>query len=102
MEPLVKFKADAERKDKEDLIKSFYMLSDEDKKNVIDNIDTYSLHDIESELSILCVRNKVSFVEENKDQNDDPTVYNLGGSIEDDAATPAWVKAALETAKTLD
>jgi hypothetical protein len=28
-------------------------------------------------------------------------VYNLGGSIEEDATTPAWVKAALKTAQTL-
>ena len=37
---------------------TFYMLSDEDKKEVIENIDSYSLDDIEAKLSILCVRNK--------------------------------------------
>ena len=43
------------------MIASFYMLSDEDKKDVVANIDTYSLDDIEAKLSIICVRNKVSF-----------------------------------------
>ena len=45
------------------------MLSDEDKKDVIDNIDTYSLDEIEAKLSIICVRNKVSFNLEDDDKN---------------------------------
>ena len=40
-----------------------------DKKDVIENIDTYSLDDIEAKLSIICVRNKVNFNLE--DDNDD-------------------------------
>lgn len=102
LQPLVEFKAKAERTQKEDMIKSFYMLSDEDKADVIANIDTYSLDDIEAKLSILCVRNKVSFnLDDDKDSKKDPMVYNLGGSIEDDASTPAWVKAAIKTAEKL-
>ena len=46
---------------KQAMIDSFYMLSDEDKADVIANIDTYSVDDIEAKLSIICVRNKVSF-----------------------------------------
>ena len=82
------------------MINSFYMLSDEDKKDVIENIDTYSLNDIEAKLSIICVRNKVSFdLDENKNHQD-PTTYNLNGNDnDDDADTPAWIKAVLETAK---
>ena len=102
LQPLVEFKANAERAQKEDMIKSFYMLSDEDKADVVANIDTYSLDDIEAKLSILCVRNKVSFnLDDDKDSKKDPMVYNLGGSIEDDASTPAWVKAAIKTAEKL-
>ena len=102
LQPLVEFKAKAERTQKEDMIKSFYMLSDEDKADVVTNIDTYSLDDIEAKLSILCVRNKVSFnLDDDKDSKKDPMVYNLGGSIEDDASTPAWVKAAIKTAEKL-
>ena len=102
LQPLVEFKAKAERTQKEDMIKSFYMLSDEDKADVVANIDTYSLDDIEAKLSILCVRNKVSFnLDDDKDSNKGPMVYNLGGSIEDDASTPAWVKAAIKTAEKL-
>ena len=102
LQPLIEFKAKAERTQKEDMIKSFYMLSEEDKADVVANIDTYSLDDIEAKLSILCVRNKVSFnLDDDKDSNKGPMVYNLGGSIEDDASTPAWVKAAIKTAEKL-
>ena len=99
---LTNFKVAAERKEKEDLINNtFYMLSEEDKADVIKNIDNYSLHDIESELSILCVRNKVSFatLEDNTDNNAKPVVYNLNNNADSDDSTPAWVKAVLDTAK---
>ena len=98
---LVEFKNQSERKEKEEMINSFYMLSDEDKKDVIENIDTYSLNDIEAKLSIICVRNKVSFdLDENNKNHQDPTTYNLNGNDnDDDADTPAWIKAVLETAK---
>ena len=97
---LTEFKNQSERKEKEEMINAFYMLSDEDKKDVIENIDTYSLNDIEAKLSIICVRNKVSFdLDENKNHQD-PTTYNLNGdNNDDDADTPAWIKAVLETAK---
>jgi hypothetical protein len=101
--PLSEFKAEAEKKEKEAMIAKFYMLSDDDKKDVIDNIDTYSLDDIEAKLSIICVRNKVSFLEDDNEKNsNDPTTYNLhevGGGEENNA--PDWVKAALRVAKTM-
>lgn len=100
--PLREFKLQAERKDKENLIAQFYMLSDEDKKDVVDNIDTYSLDDIEAKLSVICVRNRVSFAQEEEPEQKDPTVYNLDHDINDDSATPAWVKAALNVAKSLN
>ena len=96
VDELNKFKAKVEKKEKQAMIDSFYMLSESDKKDVIDNIDTYSLSDIEAKLSIICVRNKVSFdldVDTNVGDTDTmPTTYNLGDSVVDDAV-PAWVKA---------
>ena len=81
----------------------FYMLSDDLKADVIENIDTYSLAEIESKLSVICVRNKVNFnLDDDKNPGTDPMTYNLnGGSLEDDA-TPAWIKAVMATAKTLN
>ena len=101
LEPLKDFKLEAEKKDKQAMIDQFFMLSDEDKADVIANIDTYSVDDIEAKLSIICVRNKVSFdLDENK-QNSEPTVYNLNEQIEEDLAIPAWVKSLRQTAKTM-
>ena len=102
IEPLKAFKLEAEKKDKQAMIDQFYMLSDEDKADVVANIDTYSVDDIEAKLSIICVRNKVSFdLDENKNSGN-PTVYNLNnGESDDDATVPAWVKSLRDTAKSM-
>ena len=99
---LTEFKLSVLRKDKEAMINSFYMLSDEDKKDCFDNIDTYSLDDIEAKLSIICVRKKVSFDLETEDKTDNqPTVYNLNSGDFEDESTPAWVKAVRSVAKDM-
>ena len=96
-ESLVAFKQNVEKQQKEELIGGFYMLSDEDKKDVVAHIDEYSLDDIEAKLSVICVRKKVNFdlddtsKNENKTEEENPvTTFNLenaGGSV------PAWIKA---------
>lgn len=93
---LLAFKQEIEEKQKDDLIKSFYMLSDEDKKDVIENKTKYSLDEIESKLSVICVRKKVSFdlndeEKENKSEEEVATTFNLH-SVETDNV-PAWLKA---------
>ena len=90
---LAEFKANVDKKEKEALIASFYMLSDELKKDVVDNIDTYSLEDIEAKLSILCVRNKVSFDLENDNKEADPISYNLNDTGSSNDNVPEWIKA---------
>ena len=97
---LVEFKKSAEKKEKQAMIDSFYMLSNEDKKEVQENIDSYSLDDIEAKLSIICVRNKVSFdLEDDKpaEGQTNPTTYNLN-EVESES-TPAWIKAVQMVAK---
>lgn len=89
---LREFKISAERKSKQEMIDSFYMLSDEDKKDVVANIDTYSLDDIEAKLSVICVRNKVSFAEETKQEPETDFSLNLTG-LENVDTAPAWVQA---------
>lgn len=99
---LTEFKASIEKKEKQAMIDSFYMLSDEDKKDVTDNIDTYSLDDIEAKLSIICVRNKVSFNLDNddkEDNNSNPTTYNLNSSEQEEVLVPAWIKAVQNNTK---
>ena len=99
---LREFKVAAERKDKEAMIAGFYMLSDEDKKDVVDNIDTYSLEDIEAKLSIICVRNKVSFdLDDNKEEKKEVVTYSMNDQLSDDSNVPAFVKAMRNVAKDM-
>ena len=100
IQELTSFKKGIEKAEKQKLIDSFYMISDEDKKDVVENIDTYSLDDIEAKLSIICVRNKVSFNldDNNKNKGTDVTL-NLNGAGDDN--TPAWVKAIRAVAQEM-
>lgn len=97
---LKEFKANKDKEEKEKMIESFYMLSDEDKADVKEHINEYSLEDIEAKLSILCVRNKVSF--DNKEE--EPTTVTTYSLDNDDAEddTPAWVKAVCQVAKNME
>ena len=103
IQPLVSFKQKVERQEKEAMIARFSMLTEEDKADVIQNIDTYSLDDIEAKLSIICVRNKVSFasLDDDKPEETQPVTYNLGNESED-LTVPAWVKAALKVQQNMN
>ena len=92
---------EAEEKAKEDMINSFYMLSEEDKAEVIANKANFSLEDIEAKLSVICVRKKVNFDLEESSKNEDNTetpitTFNVGDSHD---ATPAWLRAVDAVAK---
>ena len=98
---LVEFKNKVDDKDKEELINSFYMLSDEDKKEVIENKSKYSKDEIEAKLSVICYRKKVNFDSSNLEKNENKeedvvttySVENVGSTI------PAWVSALMDTKK---
>ena len=96
---LVAFKASIEDKEKDALINKFYMLSDEDKADVIANKAKYTLDDIEAKLSIICVRKKVNFdLEDNSKQDnkeEDVTTTFALSDVESDV--PAWVSALKNT-----
>ena len=90
---LVAFKNEVEEEKKDALINSFYMLSDEDKKDVVENKAQYSLEDIEAKLSVICVRKKVNFeLEDNT--TDVATTFNLS---EQQDSLPAWINAVKNT-----
>ena len=95
---LYSFKAEIDKEKKQAMIDSFYMLSDSDKKDVQENIDKYSLDDIEAKLSIICVRNKVNFSLDDGEEKEGVMTYSLNGNDSDDSV-PAWVAALRETAK---
>lgn len=95
---LREFKLAADRKEKQAMIDKFYMLSDESKQDVVDHIDTYSLDDIEAKLSVICVRNKVSFADESEDIV--PTAYNLNSAT--DGIEEEWIRAVKAKEKSLN
>lgn len=98
---LLAFKNQVEEKEKDELIKSFYMLSEEDKAEVVANKAQYSLDEIESKLSVICVRKKVNFDLEDTSKNDNTTESPaITFSLDEQAsATPAWINALRNTQK---
>ena len=101
-EELLQFKKQVEDKEKVDLINSFYMLSEDDKKDVKEHLSEYSLEEIESKLSVICVRKKVNFEKENSDKNEstveeeksDITTFSVE---ENGSSIPAWISACINT-----
>lgn len=92
---LRQFKLTTDRQAKQDMINSFSMLTDEQKKDVVDHIDTYSLDDIEAKLAIQCVRNNVFNAQPQQQQEQQPAPQNLfslaGGN--NNSNVPDWIKA---------
>ena len=100
---LVEFKAQVEDAKKDEMISKFYFLSDEDKKEVIENKSKYSLDEIEAKLSVICVRNKVNFDLDDSSKNDintegsdDITTFSLN---DQGSSVPAWVMAVKNNQK---
>lgn len=92
---LVEFQNEIEDQQKDALINKFFMLSDEDKKDVIDNKRSYSLDDIEAKLAVICYRKKVNFSLDDsskikEEQTDEPVVVF---DLHMDDSTPDWIKA---------
>lgn len=90
---LVEYKNSVEKEKKQSLIDSFYMLDEADKEDVKTNIDTYSLEDIESKLSVICVRKKVNFSLDEENSEETNQTLNVFALEQEDASIPAWVKA---------
>lgn len=90
---LREFKAAAIDAQKDEMIASFTMLSDEDKEEVIANKSKYTLDEIESKLSVIAVRKKVNFASDNEEESNTKKVYTYSLPKEDEGTIPAWVKA---------
>ena len=97
---LVEFKETVDNEKKDALIASFYMLSEEDKAEVVENKANYSLEDIEAKLSVICVRKKVNFDLDDTSKNDNIVedekvmTYNVSDA---ETSTPAWISALKNT-----
>lgn len=97
---LVEFKRQYDDAKKDEMIEKFYMLTDEDKQEIIANKANYSVEDIEEKLSVICFRKKVVFNLDDSSKNNNitepPVVYSYN-----DVGTnePAWVTAVKNTKK---
>ena len=97
---LVEFKRQSDDAKKDEMIGKFYMLSDDDKADIMSNKANYTVEEIEEKLSVICFRKKVNFELEDNSKNDNkieqPAVTfnmsNLG------ASKPDWL-IAVDNAK---
>ena len=95
---LVAFKNEVESAKKDEMIKSFYMLSDEDKKEVVDNKDKFTLEEIESKLSVIFTKKSLAemSIKTESDAEEKPTVtFGLDDASID--SVPAWISAVRNT-----
>lgn len=97
---LIEFKAKADEAEKDAMIAKFSMLTDEDKAEVIENKAQYSVEDIESKLSVICVRKKVNFDLSNSANINNNMNKGFVFSLEaDENNVPAWIKAVKNNKK---
>lgn len=90
------FKSNIENEKKDSLIAEFSMLSDQDKKDVIENKAKYSLDEIKSKLAVICFEKKVNFnldKDENKEEEKEEEASIIFNVNEQTDSTPDWVKA---------
>ena len=99
---LVKFKQEIDNQKKDELISEFYMLSEEDKADVVQNKEKYTLDEIKAKLAVICFDKKINFsldTEEEQEQEDPAVIYSL--DCENNSFLPDWVKAVKEQEKNM-
>ena len=98
---LVEFKNQIDNEKKDELIESFYMLSDEDKKDVVENKAKYSLEEIKSKLAVICFDKKVNFDLDDNSKNEESVEDNKNANVttfsldNENNSVPAWIKAVI-------
>lgn len=101
---LTEFKNQVELTEKQAMIDSFYMLADEDKADVQENIASYSLSEIESKLAVICFKKKVDFsLGQENDVQEQPatTTFNLNTAAMENENIPSWLQAVDRVQKEL-
>lgn len=100
---LREFKLNVENQQKDALIASYHMLSDEDKAEVIAHKSEFSLDEIKAKLAVIYVEKNVNFdmidgQEEVEDNNPTPT---MTFSLDEEASegVPAFIEALRHTVK---
>lgn len=86
---LVEFKRQIDDAKKDEMIGKFYMLSDEDKAEIIANKANYTVEEIEGKLSVICFRKKINFSFDNDSAKEQPIVtYNMSTGS---STKPEWL-----------
>ena len=91
---LIDFKKSIDNQRKDELIAEFYMLSDDDKADVIRNKQKYSLDEIKAKLAIICFDRKVSFNPSEQTKEEEVVTYSLNNN--ENNSQPEWVRAVKE------
>ena len=109
LQSLREFKLGIENKEKDAEIAKYFMLSDEDKADIIAHKSEYSLDEIKSKLAVLYVEKNVDFsslgeseAEESEAESEDPiTTFSLEAPVDVNfsSSLPEWVEALREARK---
>lgn len=95
---LREYKRTTEDAKKDALISEFYMLTEEDKKDVIENKSKYTIDEIKAKLAVICFDKKVNFNLEDSSENEKEqkgiVTYNV---VETENTDPEWVQAVEAT-----
>ena len=98
---LMEFKKEIDNKEKDSLIAEFYMLSEDDLRDVKENKEKYTLEEIKSKLAVICFDKKINFTTNNESEQasheEDIMTYNLENDKND--SLPEWVKAVKQQEK---
>lgn len=102
VQELREFKLGIENQQKDALINRYHMLSDEDKKDIIEHKSEYSIQEIEAKLALLYVQKNVDFstvsgeIEEAVEEEEDPiTTFSLEAPVAGFA--PGFIEALRQT-----
>lgn len=94
VEELRNFKKNVEDAQKEELINKFYMLSDEEKKPFVENIDKYSYKELDSELSMIFAHRQMEAEINEVVEEVAPATYDINSSQV--TVLPEWLQAVKE------
>lgn len=96
---LLNFKNEIDNQKKDALIAEFYMLSDEDKADVISNKQKYTLEEIKAKLSVICFDKKINFSLNKEEEKKEETIVTYTIDTNQNDSLPEWVKAVKEQEK---
>lgn len=96
---LVAFKTEIDNQKKDALISEFYMLADEDKADVIQNKEKYTLDEIKAKLSVICFDKKINFSLEKPATREEEVPIVTYALEQTSDNLPDWVKAVKEEMK---